>query len=103
MGPCNHCKKTDHHIADCLSLQATISKKVHKKKKAMVATWDDSETETEEKIDTSHVCFMANGEETSKVNLETSLDEDDLTMDDLAKFLKNYNTAMRFQLLKIKN
>ena len=33
-----------------------------------------------------HVCFMANGEEMSKVNLETSLDKDDLTMDELARF-----------------
>jgi len=37
MGPCYHCKKTGHLIADCPSLQATTSKKVHKKKKVMVA------------------------------------------------------------------
>jgi len=58
---------------------------VHKKKKAMVATWDDSETESEEKIDTTHMCFMAHGDEASKVNLENSL-EDDLIMDELAQF-----------------
>jgi len=46
-----------------------------KKKKAMVATWDDSKMKSEEEIDASHVCFMANGGETSKVNLETSLEE----------------------------
>ena len=44
MGPCYHCKKMCHLIANCPSLQATPSKKVHKKKKVMVATWDDSET-----------------------------------------------------------
>jgi len=51
MGPYFHCKKTDHLIVDCPSLQATTSKNVHKKKKVMVATWDDSETESEEEID----------------------------------------------------
>ena len=70
IGPCFHCKKTTHLIADYPSLQATTSKNVQKKKKAMVATWDDSKTESEEEIDTAHVCFMANGEETSMVNLK---------------------------------
>ena len=69
MGPCYHCKKMGHLIADCPSLQVTISKKVHKKKKAMVATWDDSETESEEEVDTANICFMAKGDEASKVNL----------------------------------
>ena len=53
MGPYYHCKKMGYLIADYLSLQATTSKKVHKKKKAMVATWDDSKTESEEEIDTT--------------------------------------------------
>ena len=88
MGDCFHCKKTSHPIADCPSLQATTSKKVHKKKKAMVATWDISETESEEEVDTANVYFMENGDEVSKVNFETSLDEDDLTMDKIAKFFE---------------
>ena len=54
-GPCFHCKRTGHLIADYPSLQATTSKNVQKKKKAMVATWDDSETESKEEIDTAHV------------------------------------------------
>ena len=60
-------------------------------------------TEYEGEIDTAHVDFMANGDETSKVNLEAPLDEDDLTMDELLDSLKNYKTAMRFQMLKIIN
>ena len=88
MGHCYHCKKTGHLIADCPSLQATTFKKVHKKKMAMVATWDDSKTKSKKEINTAHVCFMANGEETSKVNFETALDEDDLTMDELARFFE---------------
>jgi len=55
MGLYYHCKKTSHLITDCPSLQATTSKKVHKKKKAMVATWGDSKTESKEEIDTAHV------------------------------------------------
>ena len=57
-GPCFHCKKTGHLIVDCPSLQATTSKNFQKKKKAMVATWDDSETEFEEEIDTTHMCSL---------------------------------------------
>ena len=41
MGPCYHCKKTGYLIADCLSLQANTSKKLHKKKKVLKATWDE--------------------------------------------------------------
>ena len=57
MGPYFHCKKTGHLITDWPSLQATTSKNVYKKKKAMVATWDDSETDSEEEIDAAYVCF----------------------------------------------
>ena len=49
-----HCKKTGHLIVNCPSLQTTISKNVHRKNKSMVATWDDSETDSEEEIDTAH-------------------------------------------------
>ena len=69
MGPCFHYKKMGHLITDCPSLQATTSKNVHKKKKAMVATWDDLETDSKEEIDAAHVCFMANREAASIVNL----------------------------------
>ena len=86
MGSCFHCKRTGHLITDCPSLRATTSKNVQKKKKAMVATWDDLETESEEEIDTAHMCFMAHGDEASKVNLENSLEDEDLTMDELAQF-----------------
>ena len=54
----------------------------------MVATWDDSETESEEEIDTAHMCFMAHGNEASKVNVENSLEDGDLTMDELAQFFE---------------
>ena len=87
-GPCFHCKKIGHLIADCPALQATTSKNGSKKKKAMVATWDDSESESEEENDAAHMCFMAHGEDASKVTLENSIDDDDLTMDELAHFFE---------------
>ena len=102
MGPCYHCKKTGHLIADCPSLQATTSKKVQKKKKIIVATWDDSETESKEEINTIHVCFMANREETSKINFETSLDEDDLTMDELARFFGRITSPNKISIVQNK-
>ena len=40
----------------------------------MVATWDDLETESKEEIDTAHMCFMAHGDEASKINLENFLE-----------------------------
>ena len=104
MGPFFHCKKTGHFIVDCPSLQALASNKLHKKKKALKATWDDSKTESDdEEVDITNVCFMANREKTSKVTLETSLDDDELTMGELAKFLKNIKVDMRFQIFKIRN
>ena len=89
MGLYYHCKKTGHLIADYPSLQATTSKKLHKKKKVMVATWDDSEIESdEEDIDTTNVCFMTNEEKSTKVTFKPSLDDDELTIYELAHFFE---------------
>ena len=103
MGPYFHCKKTGHLITDFPLLQATNFKNVHKKKKAMVTTWDDSETNSEEEIDAAHICFMANGEEASMVNLETSLEDNDLTLDELAQFFEELKNRYEISLHKIKN
>ena len=65
----------------------------------MVATWDDSETESNEEIDTAHVCFMTNEEETSKITLDTSLDDDEFTMDELAQFFKKLQSRYDISLL----
>ena len=58
MGPYFHCKKTCHLIADFPSLQDTNSKNVHKKKKAMVAIWDDLEMNSEEEIDAARTRLL---------------------------------------------
>ena len=68
----------------------------------MVAIWNDSETEFEEEIDTARMYFMALDGEASKVILENSLEDDDLTINELAQFFKNYKIDIKFLLLKIK-
>ena len=46
---------------------------------------------------------MANGKESTKVTFEPSLDDDELTMDELAHFFKNYKIDMSYLIFKIKN
>ena len=77
-GPCYNYNKYGHLMADCPTMVAkgSSSKKPYKKK-ALQATWDDSESESEEEEDTANMCFMAGNE----VN---SSPEDELTFDDLA-------------------
>jgi len=57
---CYNCRKSGHVITDCLENKAkpTTFKKTYKKK-ALMETWD-SESESEEEVDTTHVCFMTN-------------------------------------------
>jgi len=87
VGPCYNCKKQGHMIADYLNLKATTSRRMPKKK-AMMASWDDSESDSGDDIDVANVCFMAHGDDPTKVTLETSLDDSDITMDILANFFE---------------
>ena len=78
-------KKSGHLIIDCPSFQATTSKRIPMKK-AMMASWDDDfENESEEDVNITNMCFMANNDNLTKVHPKPVLD-DDLTMDKLAKF-----------------
>ena len=65
---CYNCKKWGYLIADCLSVKATSSKK-QQKKKALKASWDNSESESDEEVDTVNVCFMSHGDDSTKVSL----------------------------------
>ena len=56
--------------------------------KALKATWENSESDFDEKIDSANVCFMAHRDDPTKVSLENSLDDDELTMDKLAIFFE---------------
>ena len=61
-------------VADCLETKSkpSTSKKPYKKK-ALKATWN-SESESDEEVDTTNVCFMAN-DNTPEVTSEPSLDD----------------------------
>ena len=70
-------------MAECPDFRKKISSSIKQKKsfmkKALKATWD-SESESEEEVDTANVCFMAN---TPKVNSEPSFDNSGVTQGDL--------------------
>ena len=72
----NNCKKPRHLIADCLKIKnkASTIKKAFKKR-AMKATWDDSESESEFEINVANMCFMAHGDHASKIQSEPILDD----------------------------
>ena len=79
---CFNCWKPRHIVAECPKTKnkpSTLKKPY--KKKALKVTWD-SESESEEEVDTANVCFMAN-ENTPKVTSESSLKECELSIDDV--------------------
>ena len=84
---CFNCRKSGHIIAECPENKSkpTISKKPHKKK--ALKTTSNSESESEEEVDTTNVWFMENGN-TPKVISESSLDDCELTMDDWVRLMK---------------
>ena len=71
-------------VVDCSETKSkpSTTKKPYKKK-ALKASWD-SESETDEEVDTVHVCFMAN-DNIPKVTSESLLDDCELTMDELSE------------------
>ena len=74
------------------------------KKKAMMTSWDDDqESESGEDVDIANICFMAHGDDPTKVTLETSLDDRDLTMDELAIFFQELQEMHDLLKVKIRN
>jgi len=71
----------------------SISKKPYKKK-AFKATWD-SESESYEEVDTTNICFMTN-DNTPKVTFEPSLDDCELTLDELGEIFKELSNNYDF-------
>ena len=53
------------------------------------------------KVDTANVYFMAHGDDPTKISLETSLDDDELAMDELATFFEELQE--RYEILKVQN
>ena len=92
---CYYCRKR-HVITECSENEAKSKtfKKLYKKK-TLRASWD-SKSESEEEVDTAHVCFMAK-DNTTKITSESHLDECKLSMDELGDIrVKGYeqNTKM---------
>ena len=102
IGPCYHCKKSRHLIADfpALNTKATTSKRILKKK-AIKATWDDIESDSEEEIVVANVCFMAHRDNSNKITSELNLDDSELSMDELAMAFEELQS--KYDLLRVNN
>jgi len=100
-------------VVDCPETKGKPStSKMSDKKKALKSTWD-SESESEEEVNTANMCFMVKNN-TPKVTSKLSLDECELTMDELGEafeelsnnydFLKKKYLKMRkkIKIFKIK-
>ena len=91
---CFECKKPGHFRVDCPQLKKASRKF---KKKAMMATWSDSEDSTseEEQKEVANLCFMANDDEVSAENLS------DFTFNELEEAF--FELMNDFKKLKLKN
>ena len=60
---CYNCRKPGYIMADCLNFKKKVTSSLKQKrpveKKAYKASWD-SESESEDEVDTTNMCFMAN-------------------------------------------
>ena len=91
---CFNRRKSGHMVADCPETKSKpLTSKKPYKNKALKATWD-SESETNEEVNTTNMCFIAN-DNTPKVTSESSLDDCELIMDELdeafEELSKNYD------------
>ena len=65
-----------------------------------VTTWD-SDSEFERDDDSTHMCFMIQGDDHLEVNSESNLDFDDLSMEEIVLYFEQFEE--KYKLLKIKN
>ena len=99
---CFNCRKLGHMVMDCSEIKSKPSN-LQEALEALKATWN-SESETDEEVNTTHVCFMTN-DNTSKVTSEPSLDDCELKMDELGEAfeeLSNNYDFLKKKYLKIK-
>ena len=66
-----------------------------------MVTWDVSESKFEEDMDVGNMCFMAIDDNLTKVNPKPHLDDDKLTMDELANFFEELQET--YELSKVQN
>ena len=69
---CFECGETDYLVKDCPQKKRTNFKKNDRKKKAMVASWSDSESsnESEDEKEQANLCLMADHEEDSNLYVD---------------------------------
>ena len=75
----------DSTIAECPDIKNKLSSSNKPKKpfmKKVLKATCDSESESEEEVDTANVCFITN-DNTPKVIFEASLDDCDLSIDEI--------------------
>jgi len=68
---------------------------------AVKATWDDTESNSEEEVDVTNVCFIARGDSSNKVSSELNLDDSELSMDERAMAFEELQS--KYDLLRVKN
>jgi len=71
----------------------------------MNATWDDSESDSEKDVDKANVCFMVNEENSPKVTSKPTLDDSELTLDELGfafQKLDGKYISVKFQYAKLR-
>ena len=60
-----------------------------------MASWgSNSKSDSGEDVDIANLCFIAQGGDPTTVTLETSLDDNDLTIDELANFWKSFKKCI---------
>lgn len=112
---CYECKEPGHFKSECPKLQKEKpKKKFDKKKKSLMATWDDSESSessSKSKDDCANMAFMADtydGAESSRSELESDSNEvfSELTrselVDSLTEVLETYN-QLRLKYKKLQS
>ena len=102
---CFNYRKPGHIMAECPDFKNKISSSMKQKKwfvkKAFKATWD-SESESEDEVDTANTCFMAN---TPKVTFKPSYDDIEKSKEELLQAFielsENYDSKKK-DCLKLK-
>ncbi|XP_015933939.1 uncharacterized protein LOC107460120 [Arachis duranensis] len=107
---CHHCKEAGHLKYNCQKLKKEDKGK--KKKRVLMASWEDLESDLEEEEDSeceAQICYMASEDQLDEVNYDDlSVDDLHVIIDDLTlnseKLLNKYNKCKsENEMLKAEN